>query len=409
MIRIPELREVVTVFLAASLAACGGKAGETYIPPFTVIGQPSFQANQRNQGGAAAADTLNTPIGNVALAEDGTLFVPDTFNGRILGFRQIPEFNNAPADFVVGKSSLTGPQTKLSPSASLSSPLSVSTAAGNMAIADGNRVVIYMGVPTSDGPAAAVVVGQPSFTSTDTLGCTQAGLRNVHSAVLTPNGKLVVADSNHNRVLIWNTVPQTNAQPADAVLGQPDFVHCAENNASGPAANTLAGPFGLWSDGHRLIVADSDNHRVLIWNQMPVDNSQNFRPADIVLGQTSMTGSVENDANGDRTDDGAPAATTLHAPLEVHSDGQRLAITDAGNNRVLIWNSIPTQSGAPPDRVIGQADFSHGARNDVNGDGTEDPSPSEFVLNNPRGVFLHSKRLFVTEAGNHRVLIIRLD
>lgn len=406
MTRNPRLHAVATVLIAASLAACGGSAD---VPPFTVIGQASFQANQPNQGGAVAATTLNTPIGNVAVAEDGTLFVADTFNGRVLGFRQMPESNNAPADFVIGKQSLTAPSTGLLSSTELRRPVSVSVANGKVAVADGDRVLIYETVPTSDGSTAAVAVGQPGFTTGDSLGCIQNGLRNAHSAVLTPNGKLVVADSSHNRVLIWNTVPQTNAQPANAVLGQPDFVHCSENNASGPAANTLNGPFGVWSDGHRLIVTDTANHRVLIWNQMPVDSSQNFRPADVVLGQTSMTGNVSNDANGDRTDDGAPAATTLHSPLEVHSDGQRLAITDAGNNRVLIWNSVPTQSGTPPDRVIGQPDFGHGAPNDVDGDGVEDAAPSELVVNNPRGVFLHGSRLFVTDMRNHRVMIIRLD
>lgn len=407
MIRLLRLR-AAPALAAASLAACGG-GGTPQIPAFTVIGQATFQANQPNQGGAAAAHTLNTPIGNVAVAQDGTLLVPDSLNDRVLGFRQVPESNNARADFVIGKQTLTAPSSDRTSGTDIRNALSVSTANGGMAIATDNRVLIYTTVPASDGPPAAVVVGQSSFTASTSLGCTQSGLKNAHSAVLTGDGKLVVADSDHHRVLIWNRVPQSNAQLADAVLGQPDFIHCEQNSASTPGANTFDAPLGLWSDGRRLIVADSSNNRVLIWNQIPLDSSQNFKPADIVLGQTSMTGNVRNDADGDGTEDSAPAATTLAFPSAVHSDGRRLAVADSSNRRVLIWNTIPTNSGTLPDRVIGQADFTHGARNDVNGDGSEDAAPSENVFSGPRGVFLHANRLFVSDATNHRVLIIRLD
>ena len=37
------------------------------------------------------------------------------------------------------------------------------------------------------------------------------------------NGKLFVADTGNNRVMIWNSIPSKNNQPADLVLGQPNF------------------------------------------------------------------------------------------------------------------------------------------------------------------------------------------
>ena len=40
--------------------------------------------------------------------------------------------------------------------------------------------------------------------------------------------------------------------------------------------------------------------------------------------------------------------------------GNKFAISDQDNNRVLIWNKIPTQNQQPPDVVIGQPDFSVG-------------------------------------------------
>src|SRR5687768_5725607 len=98
-------------FGALGLAACGGGGGNDgaglpqapAAPQVRVIGQSTFQGNQPNQGGSVAANSLHDPRGNVALTENGTLFIVDAFNGRVLGYRSLPESNNANADFVLGK------------------------------------------------------------------------------------------------------------------------------------------------------------------------------------------------------------------------------------------------------------------------------------------------------------------
>src|SRR5258708_34325752 len=41
-------------------------------------------------------------------------------------------------------------------------------------------------------------------------------------------------------------------------------------------------------------------------------------------------------------------------PVSVTSDGVRLYITDLGHNRVLIWNSLPTQNAQAADVALGQ-------------------------------------------------------
>jgi DNA-binding beta-propeller fold protein YncE len=125
----------------------------------------------------------------------------------------------------------------------------------------------------------------------------------VPDAVVTPDGKLLVADSGHNRVLVWNQIPLTSGQPADLVLGQPDFTSCDANapmsqgGASLVSNRSLAAPVGLWTDGTRLVVIDAGNHRALIWNSFP---RSNFQPADLVLGQpdftTALTVSTPTDA-----------------------------------------------------------------------------------------------------------------
>ncbi|PIR67100.1 MAG: hypothetical protein COU51_00295 [Parcubacteria group bacterium CG10_big_fil_rev_8_21_14_0_10_36_14] len=49
----------------------------------------------------------------------------------------------------------------------------------------------------------------------------------------------------------------------------------------------------------------------------------------------------------------AGSATNLNYPMKVVSDGKRLIVSDTYNNRVLIWNRIPTQDHTPADLVIG--------------------------------------------------------
>ncbi len=49
-----------------------------------------------------------------------------------------------------------------------------------------------------------------------------------------------------------------------------------------PTPTQMYAPRGVWIDRERLIVCDSGNHRVLIWNEIP---KRDGTPADVVLGQ----------------------------------------------------------------------------------------------------------------------------
>src|SRR4051812_38587392 len=70
---------------------------------------------------------------------------------------------------------------------------------------------------------ATVVLGQPDFsTTTKKVPATSSTLR-LPTAVASDGVHVVVADTNHNRLLIWNRTPPSNNQPADVVVGQADF------------------------------------------------------------------------------------------------------------------------------------------------------------------------------------------
>ncbi|MVM41593.1 hypothetical protein GO730_34500 [Spirosoma sp. HMF3257] len=168
--------------------------------------------------------------------------------------------------------------------------------------------------------------------------------------VWTVGGRLMVSDTGQNRVFIWNQLPTTEFAEPDIILGQLDTEETGRNSGGQVGADTLQYPSGLWSDGERLIVADAWNHRVLIWNHFPTYHGQ---PADVVLGQVDF---ICNQPNGQGIG-AAPTAQTLNWPYGVTSDGERLWIADTGNRRVLYYDHIPTQSYASATAVIGQLDF----------------------------------------------------
>ena len=261
---------------------------------------------------------------------------------------------------------------------------------------------------------AGTVLGQTSFDGTD-FGRSQSAMRSP-TAVASDGTVLAVADTQNNRVLIWLKIPgpgQNNA-PADVVVGNSDFTSIrlgALDNKS------LLGPQGIWIQNGRLFVADTRNHRVLVWNSIPTKNDT---PADLVLGQKDFTSTSEQFVNQTPV---PPAANRLKNPVSVFSDGKKLYISDLGYNRVLIWNSIPTTMDQPADVVVGQADMvsdgtaSNGAYvgNTVlcNASGVDTnqnnttvyPAQCERTLQFPRSAISDGTRLYVADGGSDRVLV----
>ena len=170
--------------------------------------------------------------------------------------------------------------------------------------------------------------------------------RGIH----TSGNRLIVADTAQNRVFVWNRIPASPYQAPDLVLGQSAFSGVRRNAGGDTDASSLLYPSGVWSDGEKLILADAWNHRVLVWHDFPVANAQ---PADIVIGQPDMQSNLPN-----LTGVGSPAsARNLYWPYGVWSDGRHLWIADTGNRRVLFYDTIPTHHYAAADRVIGQDGF----------------------------------------------------
>ncbi|MGI2903526.1 hypothetical protein [Tolypothrix sp. VBCCA 56010] len=209
------------------------------------------------------------------------------------------------------------------------------------------------------------------------------------ACLLSETGSLWVSDTGHHRLLGWRNLPTRDNQPADWVIGQPDFNHEGQNAKTTPGRATLSVPTGICACGEGLAVADAWNHRVLIWKKLPEDNNV---PADLVLGQANF-----NDNKPNRGKQEA-AANTLNWCYGVCYYQGRLFVADTGNRRVLIWNELPSENGQPADLVLGQPDMR--SRNENGG-----ASPSASSMRWCHDITIWGDNLVVTDAGNNRVMI----
>lgn len=210
-----------------------------------------------------------------------------------------------------------------------------------------HRVLIWNTVPTEDGTPADIVLGQSGF-HTEGAAASSRGTNNgmrLPTGVIVAEGKLLVADAWHHRILVWNTIPTESDTPPDYAIGQADLSQVEINRGGKPNANTLYWPYGIAWINDRFYVTDTGNRRVLIWNQFPASNE----PADIVLGQDDMVSIEENRGR-------SVAADSFRWPHDIASVGEHLFVADAGNHRILKW-PLKITGDQPADSVLGQKNF----------------------------------------------------
>src|SRR5262249_39274816 len=89
-----------------------------------------------------------------------------------------------------------------------------------------------------------------------------------------------------------------------------------------------------------------------------------------------------------------PTRQSLNEPFGVTSDGTHFVVTDTVNPRVLIWNHFPTSATSAPDVVLGQSPFT-----------TADVGSSRGSFNTPYASLIHGSSLFVVDRNNRRILV----
>jgi hypothetical protein len=142
------------------------------------------------------------------------------------------------------------------------------------------------------------------------------------------SGRLCVADAGNNRLLLWNRITQPNNAPCDDVLGQDDM-HRVDHNRSlyWPDAASLNMPYGVTAAGAWLIAADTANSRLIAWRISQAATGANAQ---------ALTGQPDYHAKGDNRWQ-LPARDSLCWPYAVDHCNGVVAVSDSGNNRVLLW------------------------------------------------------------------------
>jgi len=243
-----------------------------------VLGQPNFTSGAANQGNLAPVQASFYFPNGLAVDAAGRLWVADLFNHRVLRFDNAASLaNGSVASAVLGQTTFSAGSANGGGASALANTLYspsglAADASGRLWVADqdNHRLLRFDNAASkANGAAADGVLGQPDFTSgDDNRGGDPAAntLFDPQDVAVNPAGRLWVADSANNRILIFeNAASKSNGANADALAGQEDFTSNSNNRGSGVAANTFYSPRCVAVDlSGQLWVSDVVNHRILV-------------------------------------------------------------------------------------------------------------------------------------------------
>jgi len=361
--------------------------------------KPLVWLGATSSGGLALPDASPTPCSFYAprgvFLNDDLLIVVDTGNHRALIWHGHPTETGAPADVVLGQRNFYSEGPK-SAGSSIASGLFLPTASGvwegRLFVADAwhHRILVWNHVPTASGTPPDYAIGQSDLESVEANrgGSTSRNSLWCPYGIAFVGGRFHVTDTSNRRVLGWQGLPERNQLP-DSLLGQSDWNHGEESRGEGVGARSFRWPHAVADVGDYVYLADAGNHRVLGWRGgLRLD-----RDADVMIGQKNFQLSEEFAYR-------PQGAARLRFPYAIASNGSRLAVGDTANNRVLLWETLPSGEIASTEAsaVIGQPNF------DANGENHWIAITSVTPCW-PYGICWHGDKLAIADSGNNRVML----
>jgi len=326
------------------------------------------------------------------------LFVSDTGRNRVFIWNQFPDTEFREPDVVLGQGDAEAVGRNAGGSVDASSlqyPSGIWSDGLKLIVADAwnHRVLIWHTMPTRHGQAADVVIGQRDFNSNQP-NALKVGADPGDRTLFWPYGvfsdgqRLWIADTGNRRILYYDTLPTENFAPAQAVIGKPDFsTRDYENEDPIWPYSVKIGPDGS------MAVADTQYYRILIWRDWRTAFRQK---ADVVVGQADLNGNGQNQYGLH------PMPNTLSWCYDACFFQNELLVADTGNSRVLRFDPLPGQSNAAAGALIGKPDFFTGSENAETVFGTEKNLYWPFSICADQG------RLAVADTGNHRIVLYQL-
>jgi DNA-binding beta-propeller fold protein YncE len=240
----------------------------------------------------------------------------------------------------------------------------------------------------------------------------------------TPDGKLIITDSNNNRLLIVRTDGQIETVIGSGKQGQLDgsFTEAQFNK-----------PQGVVLDGDRLYIADTENHTIRVADlddqtvKTVLGTGQQARrqnvsgkgvgvalnsPWDLLVDDDelyiAMAGSHQlwvadldswearpyAGSAAENITDGKLLAATLAQPSGITTDGDKLFFADSETSSI---RSADLDREGSVETIIGEGLFEYG---DIDG------SYPEARLQHPLGVVFKDGLLYVADTYNHKIKIV---